>query len=119
MLTDPSKRRGVFVVLLAGLSFGATLQTIIIGQIVGLVLVGLVLGVKGLQSGWHGWAGVVLLLTTIKPHLTYLVLLLIVVWSLRHRRWQVLGGMLAAGLLAGMIMWIIFPGWIFAYLERC
>jgi len=117
MLTDPSKRRGVFVVLLAGLSFGATLQTIIIGQIVGLVLVGLVLGVKGLQSGWHGWAGVVLLLTTIKPHLTYLVLLLIVVWSLRHRRWQVLGGMMAAGLAAGIILWIIFPGWIFAYFR--
>ncbi len=75
------------------------------------------LSIKFLKSGRFGWAGLTLLLATIKPHLTYLILLLILVWSVRYGHWRVLGGMVIAVTTTGVIMWAIVPGWILSYVR--
>jgi len=57
-------------------------------------------------------AGVLLALTTIKPHLVVLVIPIIVIWSIYHKRWQLIfwfAGTLLGLTLLGMIL---IPDWI-------
>jgi hypothetical protein len=57
-------------------------------------------------------SGILLAFTTIKPHLVILVIPLILIWSVYHKRWQVLfwfGGTLVGLVLTGMIL---LPDWI-------
>ncbi|MGC8787565.1 MAG: hypothetical protein ACP5Q1_09100, partial [Anaerolineae bacterium] len=46
----------------------------------------------------------------------YLVVLLAVSWAVRHRRWQVLWGMAFALGFSAIMLWLISPGWVPAYL---
>jgi hypothetical protein len=114
-LGESSDKRELVLALVAGVLFGESLLTINMGQITSLVLIGLMIGIRLLQDGHDFWAGAALLLATIKPHLTYFVFLLLLVWVIRHRRWQVFAGLIAAGLASMVVMWIIFPGWLSAY----
>jgi len=109
--------RGLLIVLGSTLAFGQTLCCLHEGQISGLVLVGLVVGLWCLQAGHDHWAGVALLLTTIKPHLTYFVLWLVLLWVIRHRRWKVAVGLLGSALACMLALWLIFPGWLPAYVR--
>lgn len=108
-------RVGLLVTVGAGLCFGGTLSAIHIGQVTVLVLFGVVLALWFLKLGQELPAGAALLLTTIKPHLTYLLLLLVCMWSLRHRRWKIIGGLLIATFAALLISWLVLPSWITSY----
>lgn len=110
-------RRSMVIPLALGLYFGPSLVTIEMGQISVLLLIGLVMTVHWLHAGRDKLAGVTLLLTTIKPQATYFVLLLIILWAIHHRRWQVFGGMAAALILSAIVLWIIFPNWVSAYFR--
>jgi len=117
LLAEPSDKRGMQIVLFASLWSGPSLVALLTGQISSLLLIGLVLGVWWLHAGRDRLAGAALFLTTLKPHVTYFVLLLIVLLVIRHRRWQVFLGMITAGLLSLTILWMIFPGWMPAYFS--
>jgi hypothetical protein len=116
LLGGTPERREVWVALaVVSLWSGPSLVTILAGQSSSLVLIGLVLCAWFLYTGRDGLAGAAMLLAAIKPHVVYLVLLVFVLWVIQHRRWQVLGGMIAAVLMAMAILWVIFPGWVQAY----
>lgn len=117
LLAEPLDKRSMLFVLAASLWSGPTLMTILVGQTSSLVLVGLVLGAWCLHSRRDIVAGPAFLLATIKPHVTYLVLLLLLLWVVRHRRWQVFGGMIAAGVISMAVLWTIFPRWMLAYFD--
>jgi len=109
--------RGLLIVLGATLAFGQTLSCLQIGQISSLLLVGLVVGLWCLQAGHDHWAGIALLLTTIKPHITYFVLWLVLLWVIRRRRWKVAVGLLGSALACMLVLWLVFPGWSSAYVH--
>jgi hypothetical protein len=109
--------RGMVIASMASLWFFPTILSLGLGQISSLVLIGLVLGVWWLGSGRDGLAGAALFLTTVKPHLVYFVLLLVVVWAIRRGRWRLFGGMLGAALISMATLWVMFPGWMAAYFE--
>lgn len=117
MLTGPSDRQSGPLVAAVSLGSAQALSVILLGQVVSLVLVGLVLGMVWLRGHRYKLAGAALFLTTIKPHVTYLALLLLLLWTIRHRRWGVVWGMLAAGALSMMIVSVVFPRWALAYLQ--
>jgi len=108
-------RHGLLIALVATLAFGQTLSCLHEGQISGLVLIGLVLGVWCLQTRHDVLAGSALLLAMIKPQIGYLVLWLVMWWVLCRRRWQVALGMTAAALASMALLWVLFPGWLPAY----
>ncbi len=57
-------------------------------------------------------AGVLLAVTTIKPHLVVLAIPLIIIWSIYHKRWQLIiwfSGTLVGLIVIGLIM---IPDWI-------
>ena len=109
--------RGLLIVLGSTLAFGQTLSCLHEGQITGLVLVGLVVGLWCLQAGHDRWAGAALLLATIKPQIVYFVLWLVALWIIRHRRWQVAVGMAGAAVACMSVLWLLFPGWVPAYVH--
>jgi hypothetical protein len=117
MLTEPADRRGILLVAGVSLWSGQALSALVLGQVSILVLIGLVMGAWWLHAGRDQLAGAALFLATIKPHVTYLVLLLLLLWMIRYRRWQVLLGMIAAGAMSIMIVWLMSPGWMPAYFN--
>ena len=116
-VADPADRLGLVIVLVSALAFGQTLSCLSSGQIGGLLLFGLVLGLWCLQTGHDHWAGAALLLTTIKPHIAYFVLWLVLLWVIRRRRWKVAVGLLGSALACMLVLWLIFPGWSSAYVR--
>ena len=100
-----------------GPGFAASLAAIAIGQIVILVLLGLVLCVLGLKAGRDAWAGAALLLCVSKPHLTYLVAPMILIWAAVYRRWRVWLGLGAAAVIGLGLVTVLSPGWLNSYLN--
>jgi len=110
-------RRSVLIVLSGGLWFYASLSTIEMGQVSSVVLIGLVLSAWCLHTGRDWLAGALLFSTTVKPHITYLPLLLALLWVIHQRRWRFLGGMFVTGAVSMIMLWVMLPGWLSAYLH--
>ncbi len=99
------------------LFFGATISSFLIGQISALLVVSLLLGIYWLRHEKDYFAGAAFFLLTVKPQITYLVGLMIVIWIIRHRRWKVFLSAFFCGIISSSIVWLFFPGWIGAYLQ--
>lgn len=110
-----SKSRGILWVFIAGFLFVETIVYLASGQITGLLLLGILLSIYCLERKWDYYAGIALLLTTIKPHLSYFAVLLILIYILKYRRWKVLIGLVCAALASAIVFWIITPGWVKDY----
>lgn len=114
---EPSDRKSLILVFGAGFLFSNTMEMIHLGQISSLLLIGLVLCIWCLDRKYYIWAGAALLLLTIKPHVTYLVLLVVFIWLIRNRQWGIFFGLAISGILSMVVVWLIFPGWLGAYFD--
>jgi hypothetical protein len=91
------------VAWLLALTFLPCYLVLVTGQMGPLLLLGLVGFLHCLRRGRDGWAGAFLALTAIKPQLTYLFWVALLLWAWEGRRWRlVLGGVL--GVLA-LLAW--------------
>ncbi len=115
MVVQPFDERGFLVVLSLGLIFIDTLVMIVLGQITSLVLAGVVLGIACIHKKRDALAGAAFVLAAVKPHLTYLVFVALLVWIIRTRRWKVLAGLAGGALLSIAVVTLIYPGWIASY----
>src|SRR5262249_20315843 len=68
------------------------------GQIGSLILLGTIGFLHFEKHGEDLWAGAMLALTCLKPHIVYLLLLGVLLWVIRQRRWYVLLGCCLTGL---------------------
>jgi len=117
-LTNPSPNdRGILIVILVGYLFLPTIVLLIFGQVSSLVLIGIVLWLWCIQKNRDWLAGAALFLTTIKPHLSYFFLSLVLLWVIQNRRWKILGGMAVAGSLSLSIFFIVIPTWLTDYFH--
>lgn len=118
MLFDPSDRKALYILLGAGFLFGNSIRLIQLGQVSSLLLIGLVIIIWFLNKELYFLAGATLLLLTTKPHITYLVLLVIFIWVIRYRKWELFFGFACSGILSIIIVWLIFPGWFGAFVQN-
>src|SRR3972149_2319551 len=65
-----------------------------------------------LRRGHNGWAGVVLVLATVKPTLVFLVIPFFMIWAVWRRRWRFVMGFGAMLMTAMLISWLILPTWL-------
>ena len=93
-----AERRGLAWLL--AITFLPTLFSLTVGQISPLVLLGAVLFLVYLRQGRDALAGAATVLLAIKPHLAYLFWIALLLWSVRERRWKLLGGGLLTALAA-------------------
>lgn len=99
----PPERR--WLAWLLALTFLPSYLVLVTGQMGPLLLLGLLGFLSCLKHGRDGWAGAFLVLTAIKPQLTYLFWAALLLWAWQERRWRlVMGGVL--GVLA-MLAWPI------------
>ncbi len=113
----PENSRGILAVVVAGYFFGITISYLAIGQVTVLVLLGLILSVWWLNQKKDLTAGAILLLTTIKPHISYFFLLLLLIWVIKYRRWKVVEGFLIALAASLTLITIIQPAWVRDYIN--
>lgn len=98
-------RRLRWLAWLLALTFLPCHLVLVTGQMGPLLLLGLVGFLYGLKHGRDGLAGALLVLTAIKPQLTYLFWLALLLWAWQERRWRlVLGGVLG---VAAALAWPI------------
>lgn len=97
------------VALLLACSFVPVYIALVAGQISPLLLLGAVLFLASVRSGRDGWAGAACALLAIKPHLASLFWLAVVLWAVRARRWRVLAGGAAAGVLLALVAVALHP----------
>jgi hypothetical protein len=93
-------RRYRWLAWLLGICFGPSLILLLMGQTASLVLLG-VSGFLVLERRQRDFAaGAVQALASIKPHLSYLFEIAVLLWCLERRRWRVLlgGGCVLAGM---------------------
>jgi hypothetical protein len=88
------------------------LRTLINGNAVILVAVGLVAGLIALRAGAEELAGVLFAFTTIKPQVVVLVLAFVFIWGVFNHRWRMVGWMLATVALLAASAALIYPDWI-------
>jgi hypothetical protein len=65
-----------------------------------------------LRRGWDGWAGVLLVCSTIKPQLCLLVLPAVAVWAVVRRRWGVVKGMAGGAAVLYSLSFLLRPDWV-------
>lgn len=90
-----------------------SVRGLINGNFVVLQTAFFLLGVYALARGRDGLGGAILALTTVKPHIALLPLVLVALWSASRRRWGVwlgLGGTLIA--LLGAATWLQPDWWL-------
>jgi hypothetical protein len=101
---------------LVGLCFEPVLQTMLKGQSGILLLMGIVGFLYFIEHQKDFWAGVLLMLATLKPHTLYLVFVALLLWSWKYRRWRAVLGLAMTLGLAVIVVWSVNPLFLQQYL---
>lgn len=107
----------VWLGILLAFFFIPTLTTLFIGQISTLVLFGLVGFWYCWRRGWAVPAGIFLALTTIKPHLVYLALSILLLELWWQRQWRVLAAFGLTLVLGTAVVFALRPTFMGEYLA--
>ena len=99
-----------FLVFVMG--FPAVLAGLYMGQVTFLVFWGMVACIVLAKKGQWFWAGAILILATIKPHITILSVIYLVVYMAKYRRWQGWIGLASAGVACLIVLFLFRPGLI-------
>lgn len=94
------------------LFFPPMLSGLGVGQVTFFVFFGLVASLFFIKRGMWYWAGFFLIFTSIKPHLVVLPLIYLLLYILWERKFSGLFGLLTAGLVCCVILFIFRPEWI-------
>ena len=100
------------------LIFGPTLGLLEVGQLSVLVLMGITLFLVEVQGRRDWIAGAMLLLVCIKPHISFLFLLAVLLWAIYFRRWAIIWGAILAVLISSLIVCALNPNVFGQYIGR-
>jgi len=109
----PPRRLGpLLTYLLLAAFFPPVLLAVLVGQITFLVLFGVAVALFLIRrEGWF-WAGAVLILTSVKPHLVLLVGPYLMGYAALRHKWTGWLGLAAAGAACLGVLFILRPGWL-------
>jgi hypothetical protein len=85
---------------------------IFLGQFTLVVLASLAGGIALVGWGRDGWAGWVLALSTVKPHVALIALGVVLSWALWHKRWRLLYAFFGAMALLLAFSFLLLPSWL-------
>lgn len=106
-----------WIPLVGSFSFSMTLLSLIFGQVNTMVLLGVVLFLFFVETKNDYAAGASLILTTIKPHLVILVLPLLLLDTIRQKRWHTIFGFAAAVAGSVIVLFLLYPAWPVSFFD--
>lgn len=112
MYFPAGKHNLVLIYVLFAFSLPQVVVGIFIGQVTFLVLLGVVACMLLIKKGQWFWAGTVLILTTIKPHMVILVLIYLLLIMARRRKYQGWAGLALAGLICVAGLFVFRLEWV-------
>lgn len=107
----PPGRAPLLTYNLMAVFFAPVLVAILIGQITFLVVFGLAASIALIQRERYFWAGVALILTSVKPHLVMLIGPYLLLYMALRRKWSGWLGLGVAGAICAATLFILRPGW--------
>jgi hypothetical protein len=110
MQTASPQARLAFLVFVT--CFPAALAGLYMGQVTFLVFWGLVACLALIKKNQWFWAGAILILATIKPHITILCVIYILAYMAKHRHWQGWLGLALTGIACLVLLFLFRPGLI-------
>ena len=110
----PTAYRKAWLVVL---TFAPAYLVLILGQITPLILLGLVGFVRCARDKHWKWAGAFTILVSIKPHLLYLFWIVLVLWIIEKRQWQLMIGATVSGFIAATIPLLFSPSVYMDYIQ--
>lgn len=87
-------------------------RSIILGQFAIVVLAFVVLTLWAVKESKDILAGVCLALSTIKPQMVFLLIPLLLLWAIYHRRWRVVGSFTVSMIVLVLSSLLLVPTWI-------
>jgi hypothetical protein len=111
---NPKKR---WIAWIAILCIGPTLHALKLGQITPFILLGIAGFLYFQKKDKPFWAGVIVSLIFLKPHLLYLLVIALVLWGFINKEWRLLAGMGVGVILPFAIANLPNPGLTSQYLN--
>ena len=102
----------LLIYYLVMLFFAPVLLALLAGQITFLVVFGVAASVFLIERERWFWAGAVLILTSVKPHLVMLVGPYLMFYMAMRRKWAGWLGFGLAGVICLLVLFTLRPGWI-------
>jgi hypothetical protein len=99
------------------LLFGPTVTLLMLGQITVLVLVGVTLFLVSVERRRDWLAGASLVLILIKPHVAFVFLLAVLLWTIYGKRWKIISGCALALAATSLPLLAINPHIYSQYME--
>lgn len=87
-------------------------RSIVLGQFSVIVFGFFIAALWAIERRWDYIAGACLALATIKPQIVFMLIPLLVLWALSHRRWRVITGFVGALLFLTVTSLLLTPTWL-------
>jgi len=100
------------LIFLFSLVWYHAVRTIINGNAVALVALGLLAAFLAIKNGQDEVAGFLFALTTIKPQLVILVILFVLIWAANRRRWRLVSWFFGTMVILIAVSFLFLPDWI-------
>ena len=113
-LTTSNPRLALIYLILA-ISLPPVISGFYMGQVTFLVLLGLVSSMSLIKKRQWFWAGVVLVLTSIKPHMAILAVAYLLMIMIQQRQYSGWVGLIVASIVSATILFIFRPFWIYDF----
>ena len=108
----PGNNKIAVLFLIFAFSLPQVVTGIVIGQVTFLVFLGLIACMVLIKKERWFWAGAVLILTIIKPHMVVLPLIYILIYMAQRRQYKGWIGLILAGLSCLAIVTLFRPHWV-------
>ena len=105
------------LLLLFSIFFFHSMQPLVTGNPTILIALAFVGAMLAIRSGSDELAGVLLGLTTIRPHISVVLIGFVLVWALLNRRWKIIFWVLATVFVLSGVAALLMPDWILANLR--
>jgi hypothetical protein len=99
-------------------TYYSSARTIILGQFAGPVFLGLIGCLWALKKERDGWAGLLLVLATLKPQMSYLFIPALLLWALGQRRWYFIGSFAGSLSVFILLSFLLSPRWPIGFAEQ-
>jgi len=86
-------------------------RSIILGQFAIVVFACIALALWAVKEGKDILAGLCLALSTIKPQMVFLLIPLLLLWAIHHRRWRLVGSFVISLLVLALSSLLLVPTW--------